>query len=620
MSVVRPSVARGTGSDLITFFCSALAKHHRAPAEAVKATGKGWKLLLVNARMSLAYSDFFFKEPETSVEHVFDERGREVSASAGWISDALDFGDIGSPGGMGMLLPSSDMDDDFSDTWGRCESRITRDVDSDSEEEFYGTTTSIYSATFFLIYDPSITNVELRCLGGCQGVAEVARRVVATRDYGLLERLLLTVEAKEKSKFTISSCIALLGMAMGSAGKKPLGAEIWLNRILHGLSTSVEPNDELFTTILSAVEKYGYESLAAGVSKLLETRIQNSELSVFLRRSDFILKLRKHVSSELGHLEKCLRDLASHGKTRISDCEEVSRMIENMIRQHGWGLMECVVKASLEFMHKVGSKKFGDLMTRFLLLNKFEKARRRRSVIKQVKGVYGFIHACIVDFTKTFVGALLANSHQLSLRYLSGSQKGIFMMAIRWVIEHGRQEELCKFGKFAIKSEEIFSALIKAITPSTCGTSPRAMIREILNKCLVQNTVKGYRVIHSWSVPWDGAGDIPPIPPLSIHVRKILEAYPDMAKDTAENGRLPLHHVAAASGDTFESAMDIFQANPKGASVRDPVSGLYPFMLVASNDHVATSFNLLLADPSLILGGTSNVPIAGASKKRKRSH
>ena len=556
---------------------------------------------------------FFFNEPAASIEHIFDERGNEVSSSMGWLKDVVNFDDVMDNEQAGMLLPWTYMDDDYSDTWGACDTIASRgDGDSDSEEEPEDATTEIYSSTFLLIHDTSVADVELRCLGGCSGVAEVAMRVVTMRDYGLLERLLSAVELKEESKFTVSTCIALLRMAMRSAGRKPLEiASDWANKILFGLSTWAEPNDKLFATILSAVEKFGHDKLSAGVSKLLgdKNRMRGSELLIFLRRSDFLLNLEKHVSGKSGYLENCLSDLASHGSTHIANSDEVSRMIEHMIRQHGWGPMECVVKAALDFMHKVGSLLFSNLMARFLLLRKFEKARRRRSVTKQAKGVYGFIHACIVDFTKTFVRALLANSNQVSLQYMSGSRKGIFMMAICWVIEHGRKEELNSFGRFTIESEEVFSTLMEVIAKSTCGMSPRVMSREILNKCLVQNPVKGYLVTSSWS------NSIPP----SIHIRKILEAYPDMAKETDENGRLPLHHAADISGDTFDAAMDIFHANPKSASVRDPLSGLYPFMLAASNGQIAVSFNLLLADPSLVVGSTNGDIMPGASKKRKRS-
>ena len=74
--------------------------------------------------------------------------------------------------------------------------------------------------------------------------------------------------------------------------------------------------------------------------------------------------------------------------------------------------------------------------------------------------------------------------------------------------------------------------------------------------------------------------------------------------------------ILQRSSASFEAVMDVFEANPKSVSIHDPVSGLYLFMLTASNGHIATLFNLLLADPNLVLGGTQ---CDNTYKKRKRS-
>ena len=104
------------------------------------------------------------------------------------------------------------------------------------------------------------------------------------------------------------------------------------------------------------------------------------------------------------------------------------------------------------------------------------------------------------------------------------------------------------------------------------------------SKCLVLHSVTS---TYGWPnhKKEDGSGIHP-----SSHVRKVLEAYPDMAQRTDKDGRLTLHHAVGSSSVPFEAVMDIFKANPKSASVRDPVSGLYPFMLAASNDNIAASF------------------------------
>ena len=78
--------------------------------------------------------------------------------------------------------------------------------------------------------------------------------------------------------------------------------------------------------------------------------------------------------------------------------------------------------------------------------------------------------------------------------------------------------------------------------------------------------------------------------------------------------RLPLHYATAASNASFEVVMEVFEAYKDGASISDPVTGLFPFQLAASNDNVEASFSLLLANPNLVFGGNKV-----SEKKRKRS-
>ena len=113
-----------------------------------------------------------------------------------------------------------------------------------------------------IAYDTNFSEDELKCLIGCEGVAEVTDKVVATRDYNMLERMLKVVERKEKSKFDVQSCRKLLQMLTRSRSKNALSSDriVLVNKILSGLSPSVEPDDELFNMVLSAVEKFGYNN------------------------------------------------------------------------------------------------------------------------------------------------------------------------------------------------------------------------------------------------------------------------------------------------------------------------------------------------------------------------
>eukprot|EP00579_Thalassiosira_antarctica_P011325 CAMPEP_0201915224 /NCGR_PEP_ID=MMETSP0903-20130614/5208_1 /ASSEMBLY_ACC=CAM_ASM_000552 /TAXON_ID=420261 /ORGANISM="Thalassiosira antarctica, Strain CCMP982" /LENGTH=550 /DNA_ID=CAMNT_0048450795 /DNA_START=38 /DNA_END=1690 /DNA_ORIENTATION=+ len=539
-----------------------------------------------------------------STSSIDDEKGDDVSVPQKWLKKVVDFDTLSEDDeDEGMMLSH---DDGYSDIWGRFKSHTSsrRGYHYDEEEE---ATKKLYEATFLLAYDTSSEETELKCLSGCEGVAEVSDKVVATRDYGLLKRLLSTVETKEKSKFTVRSCGMLLQMMTRSTGKAVLSSSriTLANRILLGLSTSFEPSEELYETVLAAVKTFGHDELSGSISKLLgdETRMHGHELSVFLHRADFILNLNKCLESESNHLEKSISDLTSHGKTRISDSTVINVTIISMISHHGWEAMGNVVKASLDFMHKVSSKMLPDLMNRARLLWKF---RRRYN-----QG-YNFIQACLVDFVVPFVAGLKVNSTPTVIGYMNGQHKRLFMKLIRFVIEYGKKDELHGFGLFAIKTETLLSALLKAIAESNVGMASQVMLRDILNKCLVQRSVT---MRSGWPnhTKEDGISVHP-----SSHVRKFLEAYPDMVKKTDGDGRLTLHHAVDSTSAPFEAVMDVFEANPKSVSVRDPVSGLYPFMLAASNDNIAASFSLLLADPSLVLGGTQ-VDTVDSNKKRKRS-
>ena len=103
----------------------------------------------------------------------------------------------------------------------------------------------------------------------------------------------------------------------------------------------------------------------------------------------------------------------------------------------------------------------------------------------------------------------------------------------------------------------------------------------------------------------------------SLHVQKIFQEYPDMVHKTDSHGRLTLHHAVSSSSASSESIMDLLQANPMGASARNPVTGLYPFMLAGSIVNVDGSFSLLLANPSLVVGGTQIADFADTKKKKR---
>ena len=83
----------------------------------------------------------------------------------------------------------------------------------------------------------------------------------------------------------------------------------------------------------------------------------------------------------------------------------------------------------------------------------------------------------------------------------------------------------------------------------------------------------------------------------------MLEECPGVVFQRDSEKRLPLHHAIASSTASFETVTDIFNAHPKAASLRDPVTRLYPFMLASHMTDVSGSLSLLLANPNLVIGG-----------------
>jgi ankyrin repeat protein len=92
----------------------------------------------------------------------------------------------------------------------------------------------------------------------------------------------------------------------------------------------------------------------------------------------------------------------------------------------------------------------------------------------------------------------------------------------------------------------------------------------------------------------------------------LLEEYPESAMVVDSNGRLPLHY-ALESGYLKESdLLTLVKLHPDSLRVQDPLSGLYPFMLVASQSTRQTieetaNFCCLSTDAK-VFGSTRSMP------------
>eukprot|EP00568_Trieres_chinensis_P001278 CAMPEP_0183309796 /NCGR_PEP_ID=MMETSP0160_2-20130417/25549_1 /TAXON_ID=2839 ORGANISM="Odontella Sinensis, Strain Grunow 1884" /NCGR_SAMPLE_ID=MMETSP0160_2 /ASSEMBLY_ACC=CAM_ASM_000250 /LENGTH=462 /DNA_ID=CAMNT_0025473873 /DNA_START=71 /DNA_END=1459 /DNA_ORIENTATION=+ len=97
-------------------------------------------------------------------------------------------------------------------------------------------------------------------------------------------------------------------------------------------------------------------------------------------------------------------------------------------------------------------------------------------------------------------------------------------------------------------------------------------------------------------------------------VQMLSELYPTAAKTLNKEGRLPLHLLAEFGGvtesvDVFDALLD---AAPKAIRVRDPKTGLFPYMVKAVGRGPYTPYDmsgvyiLLQSDPSILAYGTDS--------------
>ncbi len=184
-------------------------------------------------------------------------------------------------------------------------------------------------------------------------MAEVSKTIVEKRDYDLLDRLLAVVETKEKSRFDVDSCQALLQMLVKS--RKDASSRVALvKQIITGLSTSSEPNDVLYGTIIEVVDKLGHEDLLDTIGGLLDNtqRKSHQDMSIFLRRMDFALKLSERIEGgDSSYLEGAINDLTTRCAI-VSDSTAAVNTIMDLITEYNDVDLSSLVGACLNFFHK----------------------------------------------------------------------------------------------------------------------------------------------------------------------------------------------------------------------------------------------------------------------------
>jgi hypothetical protein len=449
-------------------------------------------------------------------------------------------------------------------------------------------------------YDSSFADVELKCLGGCKGVAEVTEKIVWTRDYSLLERLLAVVEAKKKSRFDVKSCQTLINMLTNSTRRNEQISNRFalVGRIFSGLSSSLEPDIQLYDALLAAIARFGHFHYV--ISKFLgdERRKGQHTLLIFLQRADFVLKLNERFENESGYVGK----LVAYFTSFVADSyhphsDEVVATISSLMSRHGWEAMGPIVQATLDFMHRKSSS------------NRSTTTFCNRTVLlwEVLANRYDFMQVCLTHFAEDFSMYLV----HVTKREMEGDNQLTLVKSLSYVMAHGNTDDHGRLGKWAILSEELFTAFLAAVTSQSTRLEFETLrfLLDVLNKCLVHNSIAQ---IWAWSCLLNGNQTLPP----SLHLRRILIEFPDLPILEDGDKRLTLHHASDSNTASYENVMDVFEANPKAASVRDPVTNLYPFMLAGMHGNTDAAFTLLLANPTLVIDGNQ---AKVDSRKRKRS-
>lgn len=590
---------------------NALSRAHRQKAEALKAAQPHWELLIVNAKLVHTCAYEFGFDPCTNVtlvKEIFDELGNCVTNEMSWLNKSVDF-DCVADDGMMLAALNQDQEECVSN-WGPVIQTCVHRYDDDE---------SIYKATFLVSYDPAF-ETELKCLGGCEEVAEVSQAVVDTQDYDLLDRLLAVVESKEKSKFDVISCQRLLQMLLKSR-KNAQSLIPPVNKIVCGLSSSEEPDEQLYDTIIGAVEKLGHAELCDiySLQELFQDvrRKNNKDMCVFLRRMDFALKVNKYIIEEGGpnHLEAAVTDLNDYGKkSKILDIAAVVRSIKELIsnykrQRHG---LSRVVQASLNFLHDVSIASTSSSMPPLTFL--MNRTHLLKHILDERK--FGSLQKPLEEFVGDFlVGMHRVTNNSTSCKaldtQLKGDGKDAFIQAVSFVIDHGTQHEKERFGLWSIAKNSLFNALIEAMKSN--DVSGKRLLRDFLNNCLIPNFIT-YR-----NSDWVKGMKFHPHNS-TLHIQKVFEVCPSIAQMVDEEKRLPLHHAAASVvqsyNNSYEVVMRVFNAYKPAAMIRDPITKLYPFQLAASRRNYKASFSLLLENPSLVSNAINRNESRGRKRKR----
>ena len=442
-------------------------------------------------------------------------------------------------------------------------------------------------------------DVEFECLKGEAGTSKIAASIVSFRDYGLFERLATVLGSKQKCVLDMSSCKALLEFLLRSriARDKRISLS---TKVIEGLSSTTEPNEILYSTILTVCGKLGCAAqMESSISLLLQNskRKKDRDLSVFLRRADFLLKFNRLDSVVLNLQTLVIDDLKSSKASVDSTCT-VNELIYALISTHGADAIAALVRETLSFLSREHSSNttVAAIMDRASLISKMNAEHS-----------FAFLSDSFIRFATDFSSTIRRLSSRSSFAtYLAGENKRLGTKAISWVLEHGNERAFDDLGKWIAGSENGTQALVAALTSESETTN--ILAQSILNKCAVQQKSEGYGWSHTFR---DADGRKPP----SLHTRIFLKGFPDITRKKDSVGRVTLHYAVDSKETPFEAIQRVLESFPQAASILDPVTNLYPFQQAGVNSQVDATFSLLLENPSLVACG---VLCNNTTNKRKR--
>ena len=262
----------------------------------------------------------------------------------------------------------------------------------------------------------------------------------------MLERVLKVVENKKKSKFDVRSCQKLLQMLLRSRSQNALSSNRieFVNKILCGLSPSLEPDDQLYDMILSVVDKFGHENITESIWTILHdgTRKKDHGLLFFLRRAQFILTLNKTLENGSQYLENSISDLTASKTKTIGNSTNANTKIFSMIAEHGWEEMASVVEAALSFLHSKASVNAANRSIETLL-------ERASLVWKLHDYPCDFIQSSLEDFAEDFANGIHNNRRAATSHLKEDATQKIFMKAIHYLMTHGTDASLKHLGNWA---------------------------------------------------------------------------------------------------------------------------------------------------------------------------